>query len=105
MKRTHAIPLLSLAFSFTVFATGASGAYQGTLVAMGGGNGTPEIFEKWKSLGGGQNARVVLIPTANNPGDDVTPVINGLKQVFGVPEISVLDKDKGSLLQRRNKLG
>jgi len=33
---------------------------------MGGGNGTPEIYEKWKTLGGGTNAHVVLIPTANN---------------------------------------
>jgi cyanophycinase len=54
---------------------------------MGGGNGSPEIFEKWKNLGGGQNARVVLIPTANNPDDDVAPVINGLKQLFAVQEV------------------
>jgi cyanophycinase len=58
-------------------------------------NGTPEIHEKWKSLGGGKNAHLVLIPTANNPGDDIAPVINGLKQVFGVQDISVLDtKDR-----------
>src|SRR5262252_8518319 len=56
----------------------------GTLVAMGGGNGSPEIFEKWKNLGGGQTARVVLIPTANNSDEDVAPVINGLKQLFAV---------------------
>jgi cyanophycinase len=67
----------------------------GTLVAMGGGNGSPEIFEIWKSLGGGSNAHVVLIPTANNPDDNVTPVINGLKQLFGVQDVVVLDtKDR-----------
>ncbi len=77
------------------FASPASPANKGVVIAMGGGNGTPEIYEKWKSLGGGSNAHVVLIPTANNPGDDITPVINGLKQVFGVQEISVLDtKDR-----------
>jgi hypothetical protein len=27
------------------------------VIAMGGGNGTPEIYEKWKSLGGGKNAK------------------------------------------------
>jgi cyanophycinase len=67
----------------------------GTMIAMGGGNGSPEIFESWKRLGGGQNARVVLIPTANNPGDDLAPVINGLKQVFTVQEVVILDtKDR-----------
>jgi cyanophycinase len=68
---------------------------QGVVIAMGGGNGTPEIYDTWKRLGGGTHAHVVLIPTANNPGDEITPVINGLKQVFGVQEVSVLDtKDR-----------
>jgi len=67
----------------------------GTLIAMGGGNGSPEIFETWKRLGGGQNAHVVLIPTANNPDDDVAPVINGLKQLFAVQDVALLDtKDR-----------
>jgi len=61
----------------------------------GGGNGTPEIYETWRNLGGGKNARVVLIPTANNPGEDVAPVINGLKHVFDVQDVAVLDtKDR-----------
>ena len=69
----------------------------GTLIAMGGGNGGPEIFETWKRLGGGQNAQVVLIPTANNPDDDLAPVINGLKQVFAVQDVVVLDtKDRAT---------
>jgi cyanophycinase len=69
----------------------------GTLVALGGGNGDPEIFETWKRLGGGQNAQVVLIPTANNPDDDIAPVINGLKQVFAVRDVVVLDtKDRAT---------
>lgn len=72
-----------------------SAANKGVVIAMGGGNGTPEIYEKWKTLGGGKYAHVVLIPTANNPGDDISPVINGLKQVFGVQDVSVLDtKDR-----------
>jgi cyanophycinase len=62
---------------------------------MGGGNGTSEIYETWKNLGGGKNAHVVLIPTANNPGDDVAPVVSGLKHVFGVEDVTVLDtKDR-----------
>jgi len=62
---------------------------------MGGGNGSPEIFETWKRLGGGQNAQVVLIPTANNPDDDVAPVVNGLKQLFAVQDVALLDtKDR-----------
>ena len=62
---------------------------------MGGGNGTPEIYETWKRLGGGSNARIVLIPTANNPGEELGPVINGLKRVFGVQQVTVLDtKDR-----------
>lgn len=67
----------------------------GTLIAMGGGNGSPQIFETWKRLGGAQNAHLVLIPTANNPDDDVAPVIAGMKQVFGVSDVVVLDtKDR-----------
>jgi cyanophycinase len=77
------------------FAGPAAAANKGAVIAMGGGNGTPEIFEKWRSLGGGSNAHVVLIPTANNPGDDIAPVISGLKQLFGVQDVSVLDtKDR-----------
>ncbi len=97
MKRKNAaIPrLLTLFLLFASFASRASAANKGFVIAMGGGNGTPEIYEKWKSLGGGKNAKVVLIPTANNPGDDIAPVVNGLKQVFGVQDVSVLDtKDR-----------
>jgi cyanophycinase len=73
----------------------ASAGDKGVVIAMGGGNGTPEIHEKWKSLGGGKNAHVVLIPAANNPRDGIAPVVNGLKQVFGVQEVAVLDtKDR-----------
>ena len=87
--------LLALLLVFTCFVTYALAGNEGTVIAMGGGNGTPEIFEKWKSIGGGSNAHVVLIPTANNPDDDVAPVVNGLKQVFSVKEVSVLDtKDR-----------
>jgi len=32
----------------------------------------------------------------NNPGDDVAPVVNGLKQVFGVQDVSVLDPASGA---------
>ena len=97
MKRKNlAIPqLLTLLLLFASFASRAWAANKGFVIAMGGGNGTPEIYEKWKSLGGGKNAKVVLIPTANNPGDDIAPVVNGLKQVFGVQNVSVLDtKDR-----------
>ena len=59
------------------FASRGSAANKGFVIAMGGGNGTPEIYEKWKALGGGTNAHVVLIPTANNPGEDITPVVRG----------------------------
>src|SRR5882762_9879562 len=87
--------LFTVVLLFAGIASCASTANKGFVIAMGGGNGTPEIFEKWKSLGGGSNARVVLIPTANNPGDDIAPVVNGLKQVFGVQNVSVLDtKDR-----------
>ncbi len=87
--------LLTLVLLFAGIASRASAANKGVVIAMGGGNGTPEIYEKWKNLGGGKNAHVVLIPTANNPGDDIAPVVNGLKQVFGVQDVSVLDtKDR-----------
>jgi cyanophycinase len=91
-----AIPrLLTLSLLFASFASSATAANKGFVIAMGGGNGTPEIYEKWKSLGGGTNAHVVLIPTANNPGDDIAPVVNGLKHVFGIQDVSVLDtKDR-----------
>jgi cyanophycinase len=97
MKRRNVpIPrLLTLTLLFAGFATCASAANKGFVIAMGGGNGTPEIYEKWRRLGGGKNAHVVLIPTANNPGDDIAPVVNGLKQVFGIQDVSVLDtKDR-----------
>src|SRR5882762_917242 len=87
--------LLILFLLIASFASRASAANKGFVIAMGGGNGTPEIYEKWKTLGGGANARVVLIPTANNPGDDIAPVVEGLKHVFGIQNVSVLDtKDR-----------
>jgi len=95
MKHKTILWLFTLILLFAGFTSYASAANKGILIAMGGGNGTPEIYEKWKSLGGGKNAHVVLIPTANNPGDDIAPVINGLKQVFGVQDVSILDtKDR-----------
>jgi cyanophycinase len=86
---------LTLVLLLASIASRASAGDKGVVIAMGGGNGTPEIYEKWKSLGGGKNAHVVLIPTANNPGEDISPVVHGLKEVFGVQEVSVLDtKDR-----------
>ena len=95
-RKSVTIPqLLTLVLLFTGLASSDSATNKGVVIAMGGGNGTPEIYEKWRSLGGGSKAHVVLIPTANNPGDDIAPVVNGLKQVFGVQEVSVLDtKDR-----------
>src|SRR5260221_5138177 len=94
-KKVMALRLLVFALFFAGFASCASEAEKGGVIAMGGGNGTPEIYEKWKALGGGQNAHVLLIPTANNPGEDIAPVVNGLKQVFGVQDVAVLDtKDR-----------
>jgi cyanophycinase len=87
--------LLTLVLLLAGIASRASAGDNGVVIAMGGGNGTPEIYEKWRSLGGGKNAHVVLIPTANNPGEDIAPVVHGLKQVFGVQDVSVLDtKDR-----------
>jgi cyanophycinase len=87
--------VLTLVLLFVAFHNCALAASKGIVIAMGGGNGTAEIYEKWKSLGGGKNAHVVLIPTANNPGYDIEPVVNGLKHVFGVQDVSVLDtKDR-----------
>ena len=96
MKVTSSIVRSSLLFLLcSGFVGRVSAGDKGFVLAMGGGNGTPEIYEKWKKLGGGSKAHVVLIPTANNPGDEIAPVINGLKQVFGVQEIAVLDtKDR-----------
>src|SRR5256885_5051370 len=93
MKRNNVtIPrLLTFLLLCASIASRASAGDKGVVIAMGGGNGTPEIYEKWKALGGGQNAHVVLIPTANNPGEDIAPVVYGLKQVFGVQEVAVLD--------------
>jgi cyanophycinase len=95
-RKIVAVPrFLILVLLIFGFAGPAAAANKGAVIAMGGGNGTPEIFEKWRSLGGGSNAHVVLIPTANNPGDDIAPVISGLKQLFGVQDVSVLDtKDR-----------
>ncbi len=87
--------LVILFLLITSFASRASAANKGFVIAMGGGNGTPEIYEKWKALGGGTSAHVVLIPTANNPGDDIAPVVEGLKHVFGTQDVTVLDtKDR-----------
>jgi cyanophycinase len=88
-------PLILISLLFASLVTPALAVNKGFVIAMGGGNGTPEIYEEWKTLGGGANARVVLIPTANNPGDDIAPVVEGLKHVFGIQEVSVLDtKDR-----------
>lgn len=95
-RKTLGIPrLLLVSLLLATSARPASVANKGFVIAMGGGNGTPEIYEKWKNLGGGANAHVVLIPTANNAGEDITPVVEGLKHVFGVQEVSILDtKDR-----------
>ena len=69
-KKVMALRLLVFVLLFAGFADCVSAAQKGVVIAMGGGDGTPEIYEKWKSLGGGKNAHVVLIPTANNPGED-----------------------------------
>src|SRR5260370_16757787 len=95
MKTKNIIIKFSLVLLFATVAAPASSSNKGIVIAMGGGNGTPEIYETWKKLGGGKDAHVVLIPTANNPGDDIAPVVNGLKQVFGVQDVAVLDtKDR-----------
>jgi cyanophycinase len=94
-KNTTIARLLTLVALFEGFASPVSAADKGVVIAMGGGNGSPEIYETWKKLGGGKNAHVILIPTANNPGEDIAPVVNGLKQVFGVQDVTVLDtKDR-----------
>ena len=89
------IAFVVLGLFYAAYVSPASAANKGFVIAMGGGNGNPEIYETWKTLGGGRDAHVVLIPTANNPGDDIAPVVNGLKHVFGVQDVSVLDtKDR-----------
>jgi cyanophycinase len=87
--------LLVLILVLACFSSYVIAGNKGIVIAMGGGNGTPEIYETWKKLGGGKNAHVVLIPTANNPGDDIAPVVEGLKHLFGVQDVAVLDtKDR-----------
>jgi hypothetical protein len=86
--------LLGSAGLLAVFASRAPAQNHGVLIAMGGGNGTPEIYETWRTLGGGKDAHVVLIPTANNPGEDIAPVINGLKHVFGVQDVNSARYDR-----------
>jgi cyanophycinase len=95
-RKSVTVPrLLTFVLLFAGFPSRASATSKRVVIAMGGGNGTPEIFEKWKSLGGGSNAHVVLIPSANNPATNIAPVVNGLKHVSGVKEVSVLDtKDR-----------
>ena len=56
--RTISLLLISLARP-------ASAADQGYVIAMGGGEGTPEIYQAWKSLGGGAHARVLPAPYAH----------------------------------------
>lgn len=42
--------LLTLVLLFAGMVSRASAASKGVVIAMGGGNGTAEIYEKWKSL-------------------------------------------------------
>jgi hypothetical protein len=47
------IPRLLILFLLVAsFASRAWAANKGFVIAMGGGNGTPEIYEKWKTLSG-----------------------------------------------------
>ena len=104
MKNTKVrVPrLLILLILFANFASRASAANKGFVIAMGGGNGTPEVYEKWRTLSGGTNAHVVLIPPANNPGDEIAPILEGLRQVFGIQDVSVLDpKDRSQKAAHR----
>jgi hypothetical protein len=69
--------LLVLTLVLACFVRHGMAGNKGIVIATGGGNGRPEIYETWKKLGGGKNAQVVLIPTANNPSDDIAPAVNG----------------------------
>ena len=46
------------------------GPAKGTLVIIGGGTVTDEIWDRFVSLAGGKNARIVVITNASGPGDD-----------------------------------
>src|SRR5260370_36600152 len=79
MKQKNIILIFSSVLLFATVAAPASSSNKGIVIAMGGANGTPEIYETWKKLGGAKDAHVDLIPTANNPGDDFVHFVNGLK--------------------------
>jgi cyanophycinase len=75
----------------TVAAQTAVGPRHGSLVIVGGGQLGPDIVKRFVTLAGGEDAPVVVIPTAaENDPVDVKRVAEGFSRTFGFKNVTVI---------------
>lgn len=72
-------------------ATDTHGPKKGYLVIVGGGNVGPDIVQKFVSLAGGPEAKVVVIPTASEDKDlDLEKIKKAFIERFGMSNVTML---------------
>lgn len=72
-------------------ATDTRGPKKGYLVIVGGGNVGPDIVQKFVSLAGGPEAKVVVIPTASEDKDlDLEKIKKAFIERFGMSNVTML---------------
>lgn len=73
-------------------ASGANmiGPAKGTLIIVGGGGMTPEIWKRFVDLAGGKKAKIVVIPTANEDAEIDKDFTKQKLHSLGVKEVAVL---------------
>ncbi len=65
------------------------GPEKGSLVIIGGGTVTDEIWDRFIDLAGGKNARIVVITNASGPGDDYhSAAIDALSERLGADRVT-----------------
>ena len=65
------------------------GPEKGSLIVIGGGTVTPDIWDRFIELAGGKNAKIVVITNASGEGDDFhTTAIEELKRRLGSASVT-----------------
>ncbi len=65
------------------------GPENGSLIIIGGGTVTPEIWDRFIELAGGKDARIVVVTNASGPGEDYhSAAINTLSERLGADRVT-----------------
>ncbi|MCW3097181.1 MAG: cyanophycinase [Chthonomonadaceae bacterium] len=67
-----------------------TGPKKGTLIVMGGGGQQTEIWKRFLALSGGENAKIVIIPTANEDTGIAGDETAGSLQKLGAKQVTTL---------------